>query len=213
MAPQLDAAQRVLIKTLLTEGFQTRIIASKALCSVRAVQRIRLETEQSEMPSQRLPRAGRHSCLTSTMQKALRDILTKQSYLYRFEMADALLRKFGKKLSERSIGRTLRSIGWPRKTIHRIAQQRDANLRDYYLHRISQCKSYQLVFINESSCDKRAGYHRWGWFLKRSSPVEITKFGYGKRWHILPAYAQDGILLRRVYQGSTETEVFKGFIA
>lgn len=43
MAPHLGAAQRVLIKTLLTEGFETDLIASKALCSMRAVQRIRLD--------------------------------------------------------------------------------------------------------------------------------------------------------------------------
>jgi len=40
--PQLDAAQRILIRTLLTEGFKTKLIASKASCTVRAVQRIRL---------------------------------------------------------------------------------------------------------------------------------------------------------------------------
>jgi len=37
MAPQLDAAQHILIKTLLKEGFETKLIASEALCSVRAV--------------------------------------------------------------------------------------------------------------------------------------------------------------------------------
>jgi hypothetical protein len=31
MAPQLDAAQHILIKTLLKEGFKTKLIASKSL--------------------------------------------------------------------------------------------------------------------------------------------------------------------------------------
>jgi len=128
-------------------------------------------------------------------------------------MADFLFQKFGRRISERSIGRTLRSMGWTRKTIRRIAQQRDADLRDHYLHRISQYKSYQLIFVDESGCDKRAGYRRWGWSPKGSSPVQITKFGRGKRWHILPAYAQGGIVLRRVYQGSTDSDLFQDFIA
>ena len=63
-------------------------------------------------------------------------------------------------LSERSIGRTLRSIGWTRKTVRRIAQERDADLQDHYLHRISRYKSDQLVFINESSRDRKAGHRR-----------------------------------------------------
>ena len=128
-------------------------------------------------------------------------------------MADFLYRRFRKRISERWIGRILRTIGWTRTTIHRIAQQRDADLRDHYLHRISQYKSYQLVFVDESGCDGRAGYRRWGWSPKGSSPVQVTKFGRGKRWHILPAYAQDGIMLRRVYQGSTDSDLFEDFIA
>jgi len=75
---------------------------------------------------------------------------------------DFLYCRFRERISERSIGRTLRSIGWTRTTIHRIAQQRDADLRDHYLHRISQYKSYQLG---------RAGYRRWGWSPKGFSPV------------------------------------------
>jgi transposase len=139
-------------------------------------------------------------------------MLTKYPDMYRFEMADFLYRKFGERISERSIGRTLRSMDWTRKTIRRIAKQRDADLREYYLHRISQYKSYQHVFVDESGCDRRAGYRRWGWSPKRSSPVQITRFGRGKRWHILPAYAQDGIMLRRVYQESTNTDLFEDFI-
>ena len=117
------------------------------------------------------------------------------------------------RVSERSIGRTLRSMGWTGKTIHRIAQQRDAVLRDHYLHRISQYESHQLIFVDQSGCDRRAGHRRWRWSQKGSSPVKVTKFDRGKRWHILPAYAQDGIVLRRVYQGSTYSDLFEDFIA
>jgi hypothetical protein len=46
----LDIARRILIKTLLTEGLGTKLIASKASCTVRAVQRIQ-ERQQSETPT------------------------------------------------------------------------------------------------------------------------------------------------------------------
>ena len=111
MAPQLDAAQHILIKTLLKEGFETKPIASEASCSVRAVQRIRPKRQQFEMPTLRTNRVGRRSCITSPMQKALRDILIKRPYLYQCEMVNFLYRRFCKWILERSIGRTLRSIG------------------------------------------------------------------------------------------------------
>jgi hypothetical protein len=153
------------------EGFETKLIASEASCSVRAVQRIHLQRQLFEMPTPRTIRVGRHSCITSPMQKALCDILFDQPYLYRCEMADFLYRRFRKRISERSISWILRTIGWTRITIHRIAQQWDADLRDYYLHRISQYKSYQLVFVDKSGCDGRARYRHWGWSPKGSSLV------------------------------------------
>ena len=57
MALQLDTTQYILIKTLLKEGFKTKLIALEALCSVRAVQRIHLKRQQFEMPTLRTNRA------------------------------------------------------------------------------------------------------------------------------------------------------------
>ena len=62
MAPQLDTAQRILIRTLLTKGFETSLIASKASCTVRVVQRIRLERQQSySYERNRFPRLNSYS--------------------------------------------------------------------------------------------------------------------------------------------------------
>jgi hypothetical protein len=40
MAPQLDAAQHILIEALLKEGFETKLIASEASCSVQRARRL-----------------------------------------------------------------------------------------------------------------------------------------------------------------------------
>lgn len=44
---------------------------------------------------------------------------------------------------------------------------------------------------------------------RASSDREVPQ---GNRHHILPAYTQDGILLSRVFQGSTDCEVFEDFL-
>jgi hypothetical protein len=83
MAPQLNAAQHILIKSLLKERFENKLIASEASCSVRAVQRIRLKRQQSEMRTTlRTNRVGRRSYITPPMQKALCNIPIEQPYLY-----------------------------------------------------------------------------------------------------------------------------------
>lgn len=90
MAPLLGAAQHILIKALLKEGFQTKLIATKAPCSRRAVQRIRRKRQQPEMPTPRTSHVGRRSCITSSMKNALFDKLAEQPYLYRCEMSSRL---------------------------------------------------------------------------------------------------------------------------
>jgi hypothetical protein len=44
------------------------------------------------------------------------------------------------------------------------------------------------------------------------APTQIAQFRRERRYQILPAYAQDGIVLARVFQGSTDSSVFEDFI-
>jgi transposase len=157
MAPPLDDDTHDLIDALLQQGFEYKHIAREAKCSIRTVQkksRSRRQQHHFTMPYQR-PHVGRPSCVTSPIRTAFANQLIETLDLYRREMARFFHSEFGARISERSIGRLLRRMDWTRKTIHRIAQQRDADNRDFYLHRIAQYKSYQLVFVDESGCDGR----------------------------------------------------------
>lgn len=51
-----------------------------------------------------------------------------------------------------------------------------------------------------------------GWSPLGTTPVKIAHFPRGQRYQILPAYSQDGILYSEVFQESTNTELFEGFI-
>ncbi|KAI9146672.1 hypothetical protein HJFPF1_13577 [Paramyrothecium foliicola] len=209
MAPQLSAASRVMIKSMLERGISTKDIASAVPCSPRAVQRISKKYFSRMITASRV---GRRSVITPFMRETLRDELTKQPDMYQSEILEFLHEKFNTRVSERALGRQLKHLNWTRKTNRRRAQQRDADLRDYYLHRISKYKSYQLVYIDESGCDKRTGLRRWGWSPKGTTPVQVAKFTRGGRYHVLPAYWQGGLMLRQVYQGSTDMAMFDQFI-
>src|SRR5450432_3231572 len=112
-------------------------------------------------------------------------------------MAVFLSDEFNVLFSVSSIGRALTSIKWTKKVIRRIANERNAGLRDFYTHKLSTYRSYQLVYIDESECDKRIGFRRTGWPPLRVAPVEVTRFHRDRRYQILPAYNQDSILLSR----------------
>lgn len=44
------------------------------------------------------------------------------------------------------------------------------------------------------------------------TPTQVAKFHRDRRYQILPADAQDGIVLSRAFQGSTDAAVFEDFI-
>lgn len=84
------------------------------------------------------------------MLAALCDRLIEKPGLYRDEMAVFLYDEFKVLVSLSSISRALASLKWTKKVTQRIASERNANLRDFYLH------------IDESGCDKRIGFRRTG---------------------------------------------------
>ncbi|EEA21492.1 conserved hypothetical protein [Talaromyces marneffei ATCC 18224] len=127
-------------------------------------------------------------------------------------MASLLEQRFAVAVSPSTISRMLTENGWSKKVIRQVSTRRDADLRDFYLYNLSQFRSYHLVYVDESGCDKRAGRRRTGWSPRGVAPVQISEFQRGQRYHILPAYAQDGVVLSRIYQGSTDAAVFEDFI-
>ena len=81
-----------------------------------------------------------------------------------------------------------------------------------YFHKLSEFHSYQLVYVDESGCDKQIGFRRTGWSPLGVAPIQVAKFHRGQCYQILPAYAQDSILLSHVLTGLTDAIIFEDFI-
>lgn len=164
------------------------------------------------MPSNPLIRVGRSSHITPYMQDILRRQLLEEPDMLRCEMITFLYERTGIEVSPSALSRTLKTVRWSRKVCGRVAQQRDDELRDLYSHRVSQYDVKQLVFIDESGCDKKIGQRRMGWAPVGSTPVKASGLNRDVRYQILPAYTVDGILLSRVYTGSTDAAWFEDFL-
>jgi DDE superfamily endonuclease len=115
-------------------------------------------------------------------------------------------------VSTSTSSRALKSVGWSKKTCRRVVQCHNTDLRDYYMYQLPSFWSYQLVYVNESGCNKRISFKRTGWFPLGTRPVQITRYQREKRYQILPAYTQDGVLLSCVFQETTDNAAFKDFI-
>ncbi|EAU30139.1 conserved hypothetical protein [Aspergillus terreus NIH2624] len=195
-----------------SKSLTTSQMAHAAGCSKQSI--IRIKSNLQVFGNVRAPRngPGRPHTITPPMLDALCEHLLEKPTLYQDEMAVFLWDEFGKHVSIQSISRALASISWSKKTARQIAKERNADLRDHYLYQLLSYKSYQLVYVDESGCDKRTGFRRTGWSPLGITPVQISKFHRDKRYQILPAYAQDGVVISRVFQGSTDGRIFEDFI-
>lgn len=187
-------------------------MADVAECSERTIKNIRRNLRLFGTVHAPPTRTGRMRSITPLMVNALCDHLLEKPGLYLDEMAVFLWDEFQILATTSSIRRALTFKGWSKKTTRQKAKEQNTELREWYLHNISEFESYHLVYVDESGCDKRIGFRRTGWSPLGVAPVQMSQFHRDERYQILPAYTQDGIILSRVFRGSTDAAVFEDFI-
>jgi transposase len=69
-----------------------------------------------------------------------------------------------------------------------------------------------LIFIDESGCDPLTTQRRTGWAPIGITPVHVADFKREVRHQFISAYTQDGVMLSRVFKGSTDHAIFEDFI-
>ena len=218
MAPNLSAAARNLLhdlilgKSLGGKGLKDKEIAELVGCSTRTIRNGRSNVRDFGTIDAPLNSVGRPKKVSPTMWAALKSQLACEPCMTQEEMAAFLRREFDVDVSRATLGRLVNAADWSRKVTRTVAQERNPDLRDAYIYDRSSNHSFQFVFIDESGCDRSIGTRKHGYASKGITPVKVKRFHRGKRFQILPAYTQDGVMYYEVYEGSTTTEVFEGFI-
>lgn len=97
--------------------------------------------------------------------------------------------------------------------VTRPAQERDEVDRAQYTLIIgSYYKAEQLVFVDESTFDKRSTRRAYAWAPINGRARRRDFFIQGERYSILPALSMDGILHLEVLQRSFNGPAFLAFI-
>ena len=218
MAPNLALHKRDLIQTIINSKLQgddspkDDEIAEITGCTARAVRRIRSNLLRFGTTTAPPNGAGRPKTVAPPMLTALYDQLSLNPCMRLEDMAAFLRNKFDADVTRFSISRALREAKWSKKCTQNVARERNADLRDEYMHEISFLRADQLVFIDESGVDRSIGIKQKGWAPRGKRPRQIKRFHRGRRFQILPAYTQDGVIHFWVYEGSTDAEMFECFI-
>ncbi|KAJ5471949.1 hypothetical protein N7539_008518 [Penicillium diatomitis] len=175
-------------------------MAEAAECSERTIKNIRKNLRLFGSVHAPPNRIGRRRSITPPMLEALCDHLFEKPGLYLDEMAVFLWDEFRMLVTSSSIRRALAFKGWSKKTTQRRAKEQNAELREIYLHNLSEFESYHLIYVDESGCDKRIGFRRTGWSPLGVAPVQVSQFHRDDRgafggWQ--QGAAHDFILIRR----------------
>jgi transposase len=213
MAPNLSSIQHDMSRHLnLETDFDTTTVSELVVCSRRTIQRHRANLRQHGSTKTTGKRAGRRPAVNEAMLEGLKEHLIEKSDLYLDEMAVFLHDEFGKLIPISSIKRALDRAGWTKAVARRVAVERSADLRDEHAYNMRAFRSWQLIFVDESGCDKRVTFRRTAWSPKGTSAKQVTNTRRGDRYQILPAYTQDGVLLARIFKGTTDRLTFEDYI-
>lgn len=162
MAPNLAPSKLEIIHDMISSGeLSITEMAQAANCNKSTISRILSNIRMFDSVKTPLIRGGRPRSITPVMLEALCDHLIVKHALY--------LDEFALQVTKWSISRALKSKGWSKKTARVKAREGNLDLRDEYHHFISNFKSYHLVYVHESGCDKRIGFRRTGWYRTGSS--------------------------------------------
>lgn len=163
MAPRLPPSKLHFIRDMIqSQLLTTSRMAEEAECSERTIKNIPKNLRQFGSVHAPPNRISRRPTITPSMVEALCDHLLEKPGLYLDEMAIFLWDEFQTLVTTSSIRRALVSTGWSKKKAQQIARGQNAELREYYLHNLSDFQSYHLVYMEESGCGKRAGFRRTG---------------------------------------------------
>lgn len=168
MAPHLARSSRDLLRNIIYSkllGETTATddsIADLVGCHPRTVRRIRSKLRTFGTTETPTNTPGRPKSITPPMLSALHGNLAVDPCLTLNQMAAFLRKYYEADVSRFSISRALRRDKWSQKATQNVAQERNLDLRDEYMHQISQYRSEQLVFVDESGIDKSIGIRRRG---------------------------------------------------
>jgi len=74
------------------------------------------------------------------------------------------------------------------------AAERNPELRDAWILKLTKYTASQLIFLDESAANERTGDRKYGWAPVGTTPYEYSPIKRSERWSILPVYGAEGFL-------------------
>jgi transposase len=108
-------------------------------------------------------------------QLALLELILRHPGIYLKEIQNKLESTFGVTISVATICRTLKRMGCTRQAMHHVAMQRSDMLRAKFMADVSIYDPNNLVWVDETGCDRRNTVRKYG-YSTRGMPISTSTF-------------------------------------
>lgn len=205
------SAKRLLVR--LSEGTDLQRLSNSSGVGKRTISRARSNWRRFGRVDKPALIAGRRRVLGIQATGYVLGLIAYRPDIYLQEIQRHLTDELQIDASVATIHRTIRRAGYTLKQTSKKALERDIRRRSAWIVRVgSLYKREQLVFVDESACDRRTTYRRRAWAYSGARAQRYAHFVRGKRYSILPALSLDGILHVTVIEGAYTEAKFTNFI-
>ena len=108
--------------------------------------------------------------------------------------------------------RILHRHGFTRKKIQQVALQRSSEYRGDFMAEMQFFNVNQLVWVDETGCDRRDNVRKMGYAMKGERPVYHRHLHRGQRISAVAALCSDGVIALELGGGTFNGEKFVEFI-
>lgn len=156
--------------------------------------------------------SNRETSLNDHQELILVGLLFDNSALYLREVCLMIKQATGIQVSPSTVCRIIRKHGLTRKKIKQVALQRSIEQRGKFMAEVQFFRPNQLVWVDETGCDKRDQIRKFGYSLKGEPPVYTRYLHRGERISVIGAMCSDGVLAYKFIKGTVNGERFLDFI-
>ena len=96
--------------------------------------------------------------------------------------------------------------------MHYVALQRSSQFRADFMAEILQYRRDQLVWIDESGCDRKDGMRKYGYAMRCKTPQLHRFLARGQRVSAITALTKDEILATELCTGTTDSDTLYDFL-
>ena len=150
--------------------------------------------------------------LSSYDEFYIMELVLERPGIYLREICFELYQLTGAVVSEATVCRFLKKVGFTRTKIQHVAIQQSKEFRARFIAEVQLYRADMFVFIDESGTDRRDSLRKFGYSMRGKRTRSHKLLARGKHISVIAAMSTQGMLDYRLAQGGVDAIAFREFV-